>query len=239
MHHRRVGQALLQKAQHVFHDERGHFFAYTRAQQGLQTREGAVELEIHGCQSTVRRVGSDEQAMWSNRPLTPAMLRVHTLKNDAVHFGAGWLAETLGRGFLVVHSGKGAVGPLFRTRNVDPSAEPTENTGSMDIGVMPLSRKALSANPFVCIGRLDGNDVALPDDTVSKLHAMVREDQRGVLTILDARSKNGTWLDGALVPARGEGEAMLLKSGQTLRFGSVTTTYYDAIALYEMCLQFN
>jgi hypothetical protein len=180
--------------------------------------------------------------MWSTRALTPAMLRVHTLKNDAVRLGAGWLAETLGRGFLVVHAGKGAVGPLFRTRNVDLTAEPApahENTGSMDIGVMPLSRKATSGNPFVCIGRLDGNDVCLPDDTVSKLHALVREDQRGVLTLLDARSKNGTWLDGALVPARGEGDALLLKSGQTVRFGSVTTTYYDAIALHEMCLQFS
>jgi hypothetical protein len=177
--------------------------------------------------------------MWSPRAFAPAMLRVHTLKNDAVRLGAGWLAETLGRGFLVVHGSRGAVGPLFRTRNVDPSAEPVENTGSMDIGVMPLARKTSSANPFVCIGRLDGNDVCLPDDTVSKLHAIVREEQRGVLTLLDARSKNGTWLDGALVPSRGEGDALLLRSGQTVRFGSVTTTYYDAVALHEMCLQYS
>ncbi len=177
--------------------------------------------------------------MWSSRALTPAMLRVNTLKNDAVRLGAGWLTETHGRGFLVLHAGKGsAVGPLFRTRNVDPNAAPVESTGSMEIGIMPLARTPQSSNPFVCIGRLDGNDVCLPDDTVSKLHAIVREDQRGVLTLLDARSKNGTWLDGALVPARGEGEAELLKSGQTVRFGSVTTTYLDAIALHEMCLQF-
>lgn len=178
--------------------------------------------------------------MWSSRPGTPPMLRVSTLKADALSLGAEWLAETHGRGFLVVHMGRGAVGPLFRTRNVDPSARPAENenTGPMDIGVMPLVRKPQSTNPFVCIGRLDGNDVCLPDDTVSKLHALVREDQRGVLTILDARSRNGTWVDGALVAARGDGEATLLKSGQVVRFGSVTTTYYDAVALHAMCLQF-
>jgi hypothetical protein len=181
--------------------------------------------------------------MWSPRPLSPTMLRVSTLKNDAVRLGAGWLAEAHGRGFLVVHAGKGtAVGPLFRTRSGLPAPERVENvgdTGAMDIGVLPLSRKALSTNAFVTIGRLDGNDVCLPEETVSKLHAIVREEQRGALTLLDARSKNGTWVDGALVPARGEGEALLLKSGQTLRFGSVTTTYLDAVALYEMCAQFS
>jgi hypothetical protein len=166
------------------------------------------------------------------------LLRVSALKADAVRLGAGWLAETHGRGFLVLHTGKGgAVGPLFRTRSADPLVEPADNTGPMDIAVLPLVRKATSTNPFVCIGRLDGNDVCLPDDTVSKLHAMVREDQRGVLTLLDARSRNGTWVDGALVAARGEGDALVLKSGQTVRFASVSTTYLDAIALQQMCLQ--
>lgn len=172
------------------------------------------------------------------RPLTPAMLRVSALKADAVRLGAGWLAETHGRGFLVLHAGRhGSTGPLFRTRDTDPTAERAGSTAPMDIGVMPLVRKPTSTNPFVCIGRLDGNDVCLPDDTVSKLHAIVREEQHGVLTLLDARSRNGTWVDGALVAARGEGEALVLRSGQTVRFASVTTTFYDAIALYEMCSQ--
>lgn len=180
--------------------------------------------------------------MWSPRSLPPTTLRVTTLKADAVRLGAGWLSETHGRGFLVVHANKGgAVGPLFRTRSTDPGLPPRagdEITGPMDIGILPLVRKPLSGNPFVCIGRLDGNDVCLPDDTVSKLHAIVR-DEHGQLSILDARSKNGTWIDGALAPARGEGEALVLKRGQAVRFGSVTTTFLDAIGLYEMCLHFS
>lgn len=166
------------------------------------------------------------------------MLRVNALREDAVRLGsAEAFADRYGRGFLVMHGSKGgAVGSSFRTRNVDPALVTQADTGPMDVGVLSLVRKPQSTNLFVCIGRLDGNDVCLPDDTVSKLHAIVREDQRGVLTLLDARSRNGTWIDGALVAARGEGAATLLRSGQTIRFGSVTTTYLDAAAVYEMCV---
>ena len=56
--------------------------------------------------------------------------------------------------------------------------------------------------------------IALPQ--VSKFHAFVVTDLEDRLTIADANSKNGTWVNGAKLPVR---QAVPLVDGARVRFG--------------------
>lgn len=103
-------------------------------------------------------------------------------------------------------------------------------TGELTILVFALRRGPENHHPFISVGRVEGNDVCLPNETVSKFHAFLHATPAG-LVLRDARSRNGTTVDGVVVPARGAGDALLLRTGQTVRFGSVATAYIDAETL--------
>ena len=109
----------------------------------------------------------------------------------------------------------------------------SETTGDTMVLVHPVMRRPGSEHPFVSIGRVDKNDVLLADESVSKFHAYVKEGN-GHFWLQDARSRNGTMLDGAAVPGRGLGDPLALKTGQSVRFGGVDATVLDASALYDL-----
>src|SRR5256714_2193824 len=46
------------------------------------------------------------------------------------------------------------------------------------------------------IGKVEGNDLVLPEETVSRVHCEILRDQKGHL-LRDLQSTNGTFLDGA------------------------------------------
>jgi pSer/pThr/pTyr-binding forkhead associated (FHA) protein len=69
--------------------------------------------------------------------------------------------------------------------------------------------------PLANIGRADYNDVVLPDDSVSTVHAKLQR-REGIWVLVDLGSTNGTFVDGERVPA----EAALVP-GALLRFGEV------------------
>lgn len=103
------------------------------------------------------------------------------------------------------------------------------------VAVFPIKRLATSQFPFVSIGRLDGNDIALGDPTVSKFHAYLKADESGAFVLLqDGRSQNGTFVDGLGVAQRHVGPPTLLTSGQNVRFGSVSLAYLDAQAVMRL-----
>lgn len=104
-----------------------------------------------------------------------------------------------------------------------------------DLVVFPVRRLATSQFPFVSIGRLEGNDVALGDPTVSKFHAYLKLDDNGAFTLLqDGRSQNGTYVDGQPVAQRHDGPPTMLVSGMNVRFGSVSLTYLDAASVMRL-----
>lgn len=101
--------------------------------------------------------------------------------------------------------------------------------------VFPVKRLATSQFPFVSIGRLDGNDIALGDPTVSKFHAYLKADESGAFVLLqDGRSQNGTFVDGLEVAQRHVGPPTLLTTGENVRFGSVSLAYLDAQAVMRL-----
>ena len=69
------------------------------------------------------------------------------------------------------------------------------------------------------IGRQSTNDIALPDRTVSKRHAVVGR-VRGQIVVKDLGSRNGTFVNGERV------EKSILLSGDRLKVGSVNLRFF-------------
>ena len=63
----------------------------------------------------------------------------------------------------------------------------------------------------------------LPSGKISKLHAVFSMDG-GLPSLSDSGSKNGTWLNGARLPA---GRAVPVDVGDTIQFASVSATLWS------------
>jgi hypothetical protein len=154
---------------------------------------------------------------------------------EANLLGLGGFASRYGPVFLLVHGRPHpASGVPMQTRSVDAL---DGITGEFMVAAMPIRRRAESQNAFIGVGRLNGNDIPLSDETVSKFHAYFKEDG-GRWVVQDARSRNGTAVDNTPVAARGEGPPTPLSVGQAVRFGSVATTFLDAEALVTLAQRF-
>lgn len=99
----------------------------------------------------------------------------------------------------------------------------------------PLRRREDSIYSFVSVGRTQNCDVWIPDESVSKLHALVRE-RAGTFEIVDAGSRNQTLVGAEVVPRRGDGAPRGLTSGAAVTFGSVETVFFSA-ADFQRVLQ--
>ncbi|GBD33666.1 FHA domain-containing protein FhaB [bacterium HR33] len=73
--------------------------------------------------------------------------------------------------------------------------------------------------PIVNVGRAEYNDIVLPDDSVSTVHAKIQR-REGIWVLVDLDSTNGTFVDGEMV----QGEAPL-SPGAIVRFGTVQTIF--------------
>ncbi len=73
--------------------------------------------------------------------------------------------------------------------------------------------------PVVNIGRADYNDIVLPDESVSTVHAKLQR-REGVWVLVDEASTNGTIVDGQKI----SGETVLAP-GAIVRFGTVQTVF--------------
>jgi hypothetical protein len=99
----------------------------------------------------------------------------------------------------------------------------------------PIAKRSESELSFVSIGRVAGNDVALPSDRASKFHAYVKADETGAFVLLqDGRSSNGTFVDGEPVNRRGEGPPTKLRSGCAVRFADLSFVALDEAALIKL-----
>ncbi|MBL9039896.1 MAG: FHA domain-containing protein [Archangium sp.] len=103
-------------------------------------------------------------------------------------------------------------------------------TGSVVVGRRPhghdpaiffVEKRIGTQNPFtmgVTIGRVENNDIAIDDSSVSRFHAWLQHDERTKAWVLcDAESKNGTYLDGVELDA---GQRKPLSDGSVIRLGN-------------------
>lgn len=107
------------------------------------------------------------------------------------------------------------------------------HTGGLSTLVFPLR----SAVHIVTVGRASGNDVVIPDPSVSRQHALLKQGEDGVFLMRDAGSSNGTTVNGNSALARGHGPPSELKPGDNVQLGRVACTFVDAAALRDFVLQ--
>lgn len=83
----------------------------------------------------------------------------------------------------------------------------------------------------VTIGRTSNNDVVLDDTSVSRFHAWLEVDETQAWAIVDAGSRNGTWVGGKRVAARAPAP---LTSGVKVRVGVIELTFFSADGFLKM-----
>jgi len=84
------------------------------------------------------------------------------------------------------------------------------------------------------IGRSEHSNVFIPDVSVSALHAIVIKSEAGEYYLLDAGSKNGTFVVDTPVPIVGIDRAFRLTAGQRVRFGSVSLSFLRVGELHTL-----
>jgi len=92
--------------------------------------------------------------------------------------------------------------------------------------VFPLRKGTSRTNAFVMgvtVGRTDNNDLVLNDPSISRFHAyFMRDSRRNTWKLVDAESKNGTWMGALRLEPNGSVE---VQDQARLRFGDVEMTY--------------
>jgi pSer/pThr/pTyr-binding forkhead associated (FHA) protein len=69
---------------------------------------------------------------------------------------------------------------------------------------------------------------------VSKSHAFFEDDGSGGFTLQDARSTNGTYVNGKRVPRSGTGLPAPVKTGDLVRFGTVELSFIDVRSFRDL-----
>jgi len=157
---------------------------------------------------------------------------------DAASLDAAEFEDRHGAGFLLLSTAGLQVpnGPAMTEVRLDDGDETgAECTADVSVLVYPLRRGPDSVGHLVTLGRTANNDVVVPDLSVSRFHAFVKLGSPP-LQIQDAKSTNGTTVNGRSIPAQGQGPAVDLKSGDTVRLGQVEFTFVDAAGMREFAL---
>lgn len=103
-----------------------------------------------------------------------------------------------------------------------------------DYLVFPVRSTGRSPFPsMITVGRTMNNDIAVPDASVSKFHAFFKEEGDRYF-LQDAGSRNGTALDGKLVPNAKVGKPVEVREGQEVRFANVRMRFLRGPAFREL-----
>ena len=170
---------------------------------------------------------------------TEGALQLRQLRPDARELTPEDFEKRYGPAFLVASGAEltAPVGPAATEVKLLLDAEPpAERTASLELLVYPVRRSDRSVGHLVTIGRTSNNDVVIRDISVSRFHAFVKEGEDGTHEILDAKSTNGTCVNGNPVPSQGNGPAVEVSAGDSVRLGQVELTFLDAPALQQFVL---
>jgi len=117
---------------------------------------------------------------------------------------------------------------VFELDPAEDSASPSE---TLKHAIYPLVKGEYASGPvnLLSIGRVDGNDMIMPDYAISKQHAIL-EIKRGNYTIMDCGSTNGTMVNGK----RLDKKAVNLKDGDVVGFARYEFTFLFPESLYDM-----
>jgi hypothetical protein len=133
-------------------------------------------------------------------------------------------------------SAQSGAGPRALNRTVlfeplEGSQEQVSASESLKQAIYPLVRSefATSAGAMFSIGRIDGNDLIMPDYAISKKHAIL-EIKRGGYFLKDCGSTNGTTLKGE----RLQNKPVELRDRDVISFARYEFTFLFPGSLYDM-----
>jgi hypothetical protein len=87
---------------------------------------------------------------------------------------------------------------------------------------------------WVTIGRANTNLIVVSDDSISKMHAFFLRDGDGKHWFYDARSRNGSAVNGKDAPRYGTAEKLPVEPGDRVRVGSANFLFLSAEALLKL-----
>jgi hypothetical protein len=163
---------------------------------------------------------------------------------DSRRLGTDDFGHQHGDAFLVHHGPVGEFEPpgdLKSTMKVEAAitGDAIPFNPRKDFAVFPVRHSAAGASEedLIWVGRSDENDVVIPDESVSAVHAFLRKGEGGQLLLQDMNSMNGTFVNNEAVPPQGMGEPVDLKSGARVRFGSVKLTFLQVPEFLNLVTQ--
>lgn len=159
---------------------------------------------------------------------------IRALREDARTLSLEAFEDRHGAAFLLLTAADLAAprGPESTEVHLEDDAPRAgDSTASLSLIAYPLRARTPSPSPLITIGRSRDGDVVIPDASISRLHAIVRDGRGGPWKLLDAGSTNGTTVNGANAPQQGTGNAIDLKTGDNVRIGQVELTFLHTQAL--------
>jgi hypothetical protein len=148
----------------------------------------------------------------------------------------GAFAQLHGRAFLLLQrAGERRLTRPKRFQSTLVSTKPPMIARELDPSrylVFPIKKSPRSTiDRFYSVGQTRNNDIVIRDATVSKSHAFFENTPDGsALVLKDSRSRNGTFVNGAKVPAEGT----RVQAGDRIRFGHVELKLLDAAQLRDL-----
>ncbi|HEX8952872.1 MAG TPA: FHA domain-containing protein [Polyangia bacterium] len=148
-------------------------------------------------------------------------MHVDEVRGELESLGREGFAKRFGRWFLVLTAPDAldSFAEFVNTASRDSQDVLSGKRDLEDVDIFPL---VPSRGSEVIIGR-EGADVPLPSGKISKVHAVFAMGG-GLPSLSDSGSKNGTWLNGARLPA---GRAVPVDVGDTIQFASVSATLWS------------
>jgi hypothetical protein len=164
---------------------------------------------------------------------------IRELRADAKALARAQFEERHGRAFLLLSAADLSTPrpSITEVRLDDDAPARVESTANLALMVYALRRNGRSAGHLITVGRAPDNDVVVPDVSISRFHAFVKQGANGGWLMQDAGSTNGTTVNGSSVPRQGHGPPAELSSGDDVRLGQVELTFLDSEALVSFALR--
>ena len=114
---------------------------------------------------------------------------------------------------------------------VDAAEAAASSSESLKHAMYPLVKNEYSNGRFniFSLGRIDGNDMIMPDYAISKQHAVI-EIKRGDYLIRDVGSTNGTFINGK----RADKKPVQIRDKDIVAFARYEFTFLFPESLYDM-----
>ncbi len=118
---------------------------------------------------------------------------------------------------------------IFATRSIHEHPSPASRRPTAWV----LRKDSVKPNPFIMgitVGRVAGNDVVLAHPSISRLHAYFLAGKQGPWRLVDADSKNGTWVGERRLPPntpKNPTDGEPVSDGASLRFGHLPLRFFQ------------